>query len=355
MHSLSLHRDNDGEELPPDVHPIVEESNQIIAALNHIDRNPAELIHWPYPALDALTGPMGAGEVWFTAAFSGGGKTTFVVSTVEAWRLQGKKVYIMPLELDPMHFRTYLACMQLGIRPGDALGGLLSLDPSRRDERERLKSAVKAQTRDEFREFVRFDAQESINLRGLEEGLKRAKRWGADIVVVDHIDHIEPEDQSHSNLYGESVRINNAALKMARQNGLLLWFTSQLNMEVAKRDHLAKFGPPMEHHLMYPTAKIKNATGIIGLFRPLRQRREDEDEKAYTELLRARTRGDGDVTDILEPGVVGVTAMKLRNMGHHTGKKVLLGFDRGRVVPLAEKDNYRTTGFGRRIQEVYRG
>ena len=43
-------------------------------------------------------------------------------------------------------------------------------------------------------------------------------------------------------------------------------------MEIGKgRDHLAKYSAPMPHHLMFPTAKIKNATGIIGLFRPLRR------------------------------------------------------------------------------------
>lgn len=351
---LSLHRE-EGEELPPDIHPAVEESNQIVDAVLHINRDPSTLVRWPYPDLDALTGPMGPGEVWFTAAFSGGGKTTFVVSTVEAWRQQGYKVYIMPLELEPKVFRTYLACMQTGTHPGDALGGFLSLDPSRKAERERLAEAVYAQAKPEFSKFIRFDPQESINVRGLEDGLKRAKRWGADIVVVDHIDHIEPEEDSgKANLYGESVRVNNRALTLAKRNNLLLWFTSQLNMEVAKRDHVAKFGPPMEHHLMYPTAKIKNATGIIGLYRPLRQRMADEDEKTFAELLRARMRGEGDVTDILEPNTVGVTAMKLRHMGRNTGKKILLGFDRGRVVPLAEKDKYRT-GFGGRMEEVYRG
>lgn len=351
---LSLHHDQ-GEELPPDVHPAIEESNQIVEALLHIDRDPRTLVRWPYPDLDALTGPMGPGEVWFTAAFSGGGKTTFVVSTIEMWRQQGYKIYVMPLELSPKAFRITLACLQTGTRPGDALGGALALDPSREAERERLRAAVRAQVKPEFSKHIRFDPQESINLRGLHDGLKRAKQWGADIVVIDHIDHIESDDESaKTNLYAESVRVNNAALKLARRNDMLLWFTSQLNMEVAKRDHVAKFGPPMEHHLMYPTAKIKNATGIIGLYRPLRQRRPDEDEKGFAELLRARMRGDGDVTDILEPNTVGVTAMKLRNMGQNAGKKILLGFDRGRVIPLAEKDRYQT-GFGGRIHEVYGG
>jgi KaiC/GvpD/RAD55 family RecA-like ATPase len=342
-----------GEELAPDVHPLVETSNQIIGALEHIDRHPATLVRWPYPDLDTLTGPMGGGEVWFTAAFSGGGKTTFVVSTIEAWRKQGKKVYVMPLELQPSRFRTYLACMEVGIRPGDALSGQLRSDPTRDGERAALKAAVTAQMHKEFSDFVRISPQRSIDVRGLENGLKEAKRFGADVVIVDHIDHIE--DGDGQNLYAESVKVNNAALRMAQDNDLLLWFTSQLNMEIVKgKDHLAKFGPPMQHHLMFPTAKIKNATGIIGLFRPLRKRRPDEDEQDYLRTLKAAHAGEADATDALEPGVMGVTAMKLRNYGQHDGRKILLGVERGRVIPLNERDRYQT-GFGGRVQEVYRG
>jgi hypothetical protein len=126
-------------------------------------------------------------------------------------------------------------------------------------------------------------------------------------------------------------------------------------MEIVKgRDHLAKFGPPMQHHLMFPTAKIKNATGIIGLFRPIRKRKATEDDKLYAESLRAARSGEADATDALEPGVMGVTAMKLRNYGQHDGRKILLGVEQGRVIALPEKDRYET-GFGGSVREVYRG
>ncbi len=329
----------DGEAL--ELHPDVRASDQIIAAVQHIDRDPDSLLRWPWPALDELTGPMGGGEVWFTAAFSGGGKTTFVVSAIEAWRQAGKRVYVMPLELTAPRFRTYLACMTTGTPPGDALSGQLRADSSRGAEREFLKEAVYAQSQPAFAEHVRISEQRSINVKGLEQGLKEAKAFGADVVIVDHIDHIAGGDRS--NLYVDSTAVNDAALAMAQDNDLLLWFTSQLNMEIVKgRDHLAKFGPPMQHHLMFPTAKIKNATGIIGLFRPLRARRSDETDKEFAAALKAARSGQEDAPAALARGVVGVTAMKLRNYGQNDGQKVLLGFERGRVVSLAERDRYTT-------------
>jgi replicative DNA helicase len=320
-----------------------EADQQIEDAIAHIHRDPSTLMHWPFEALDALTGPMGAGEVWFTAAMSGGGKTTFVVSAVEAWRAQGKKIYILPLELEPFRFRTYLACMATGIHPGDALSGALRANPVRADDVARLTRAVKEQRSDEFRKFVRMSEQRVINVRGLEEGLKKAKIFGADIVIVDHVDHIAGGDGT--NLYAESVAVNDAALRMAQDNGMLLWFTSQLNMDIARgRDHLAKFGPPMLHHLMFPTAKIKNATGIIGLFRPIRQRRPDETPEEYKAAIASARAGEADAPAALEPNVMGVTMMKLRNYGQNDGKKTILGFDRGRVVPLEERDRWTTVG-----------
>lgn len=331
----------EGEQL--EVHPDVAASDQIAAAIQHIDRHPDALVRWPYAALDALTGPMGGGELWFTAAFSGGGKTTFVVSTIEAWRLQGKRVYVMPLELSAYRFRTYLACMATGVHPGDALSGHLRADASRAADRERLKEAVYAQGKPEFADHVRISEQRTINVAGLERGLREAKAFGADIVVVDHIDHIEGGDGT--NRYAESVAVNNAALKMALDNDLLLWFTSQLNMEIVKgRDHLAKFGPPMQHHLMFPTAKIQNATGIIGLFRPLRAMKPGETPKEYAADLKAARGGEADAQTALERGAVGVTMMKLRNNGQNEGKKITLAFERGRVISLDEKDRYVTGG-----------
>lgn len=335
----SKYWDDAAEDLAPA--PDVAASDQIIEAIAHIDRHPDALVRWPYPELDGVAGPMGGGEVWFTAAFSGGGKTTFVVSTADAWRRMGKKVYVMPLELSASRFRTYLACMQTGTPPGDALSGQLRADPSRTAERERLKEAVDAQFRDDYQALVRIDPQRSINVKGLERGLKEAKRFGADVVIVDHIDHIE--GGNGSNLYTESVAVNNLALRLAQDNDLLLWFTSQLNMEIVKgRDHLAKFGPPMQHHLMFPTAKIKNATGIIGLFRPLRGMHPGETAKEYAAALKAARAGEVDAPTALEPGVMGVNAMKLRNYGQNEGKKVALAFERGRVLPMLERDRWTT-------------
>src|ERR1043165_8834920 len=113
----------------PVVHPIVIASDQVTDAMAALDRHPSIYLRWPFADLDALTGPMAPGNVWFVCANSGGGKTTFIASVILRWRHAGKRVYVMPLETRPNEFRTLLACLETNIHPGDALSGNLRTMP----------------------------------------------------------------------------------------------------------------------------------------------------------------------------------------------------------------------------------
>lgn len=318
-------------------------SDQIVDAIQHLDRDLDTLVRWPYPELDALTGPMGEGEVWFVPAFSGGGKTTFIASTIEAWRQQGLRIYVMPLELQPKRFRTYLACMQVGSHPGDALSGLLRLDPSRREEREQVREALYAQMQPAFLDHVLISEQRAIDLGGLEAGLKEAKRFGAHVVIVDHIDHIEGDGTN--GLYAASKEVNHGALRMAQDNGLLCVFTSQLNMDISRGDRLGKYAPPMVHQVQFPSVKLQVATGMVGLYRPLRDLADGETPDEYAKAMKAARAGATDAPDMLEPNTMGVVAMKLRNYGQHDGRKIRLAVEQGRVLPLPEKDRHGTSTY----------
>ena len=124
-------------------------------------------LRWPFPELDAMTGPMAPGNVWFVCAASGGGKTTFVASVIDLWRLAGKRIYVMPLETRPHEFRTYLACMAQGIHPGDVLSGEFANHPNYRAQRDVLKGEFLAQTKSPYVECVMVSEQRAINLDGL--------------------------------------------------------------------------------------------------------------------------------------------------------------------------------------------
>ncbi|HXU02145.1 MAG TPA: DnaB-like helicase C-terminal domain-containing protein [Polyangia bacterium] len=334
-------RVDDGDDLPK-ITPELIASDQVTEACIALDRHPNTFVRWPFPELDALTGPMAPGNVWFVCAASGGGKTTFVASVIDLWREAGKRVYVMPLETRPQEFRTYLACMALGVHPGDALSGQLRMLPDGEAKRLALKSELRLQGISPYVDRVMLSSQRAINIGGLTQGLKEAKAFGADVVIVDHIDHIA--GGNGSNLYAEAKAVNDGALRMAQDNDLLLLFTSQLNMSASKGDYLAKYLPPRTEHVAFGTLKQRNATGMIGLFRPLRKRRSDELEDDYVKALRSARSGSGTVSDMLEPNAMGVIAMKLRNYGAREGMKSYLTVQHGRVFGMDEKDKYTTGG-----------
>jgi hypothetical protein len=70
----------------------------------------------------------------------------------------------------------------------------------------------------------------------------------------------------------------------------------------------------------------------------------NETGEEYAALLKAARSGTAEPHTMLEPHVVGVSAMKLRNYGQHEGKRVTLGFHHGRVVDIPERDRYTTSG-----------
>jgi hypothetical protein len=205
-----------------------------------------------------------------------------------------------------------------------------------------LKSELNAQLQKPYVDRVMVSGVRAINLAGLVEGLKEAKAFGADVVLVDHIDHIA--GGPGSNLYAEAKAVNHGALRMAQDNDMLLVFTSQLNMSASKGDYLTKYMPPRDDHIAFGSLKRQVATGMIGLFRPLRKPVPGESDEDYVKTLKAARTGTGDVSAALEPNTMGVTAMKLRNYGAREGQKTYLHVQAGRVSDMAEKDRYSTGG-----------
>jgi replicative DNA helicase len=316
-------------------------SNQVLEAQDFLDRAGDTCIRWPWPELDAVTGPMNPGEVWFICAISSGGKTTFVTSAIDLWEQQGRRIYVMPLETRPRSFRTQLACYKCGIHPGDALSGQLKHTPGGEEKRERIITALDAQLEPDYLRRVMVSEQEAINVKGLERGLREAVDFNADIVIVDHIDHIEGENAG--NLYAASKAVNHAALRMAQKNDLLLVFTSQLNLSAQRSpDHLARYAPPRVDHVLMPGVKQQIATGMIGLFRKVRDMKQSETPDDYAAALAKARKGELPAPDVLDATVMGVNAMKLRHYGSREGTRLYLGFEHGHVTSLSEKDRWST-------------
>lgn len=307
-----------------------ERVDQLTEAILDLERPSDSYIRWPWAAVDAMTSGMSRGDVWYTCAFSGVGKTTFVASATNRWLDQGRVVCVLPLETQPKRFRTILACQRTGISPGDAFSGLLR---ERNDGR--LKVLTDALHAQYHTASLHVSSVREINLATFHKACSHAKRVKADVLIVDHVDHIAAGDGS--NLYAESVKVNRKALNLAQDMGLLLVLCSQLNTDALRnQDHLAKFQPPREQFVKFGTHKREIATGMLGLYRPVRGRKADEDPATFKELMRKAKVGEIEPHHALMPHTMGVVLMKDRNYGAD-GRRTLLSVYSGRVEDREER------------------
>lgn len=323
------------------VSPAAVASDQVVAALLDIERAPDSYVRWPYVILDALYGGMAPATVHYVVGFSGMGKSTFIASVIGRWVGQGRRVDVMPLETSAKTFRTYLACQEAGIDPGAMLSGDFWRWPNAEAVRATVAETLRAQMRGAFGERCYVHGVEAVTATKLRVAARDAAERGAEILVVDHIDHIEGDGERRASLYEQSVQVNRAALSVARDTGLVLVLMSQANQEALRGnpDHMAKYAALRDSQVLQGGHKRQVATGMLGIYRPLLDCPEGADVGEVAEwkeaVSRAR-RGEEPPSTALEPGAVGVNLMKSRNYGGREGQRVRLRWSAGRVVdPLA--------------------
>lgn len=326
--------------LPEAKDPAVIATDQIVDACGLVNRGSDEFLRFPWASLAQLTGNIPPATVSFVGAFSGGGKTTFVSSFVTALLELRKKIYVMALETTPDHFRTYLACQKLGIRPGDVLTGQTHDMPNG----DAIRQSVEAEIKSQFRELdgvLRVSNEESINRDRLAKAYEEAAEWGAELVLVDHIDNIDPD--SPSDLYSESVASVKLIDKLSKRHSLKSLLTSQLNNTIATGNKLSKYQPPQVPHFYMGQHKIHVALMVLGLFRPIRKMRVGETPAEYRAALAAAKAGDAEPQSVLEQGMMGVNMPKSRYYGEREGQRAFLRVSRGRVYdsePTSIEERY---------------
>lgn len=302
---------------------------QVLAALDSLSRPASDFVRWPYPTLDALTGPLAPGTVTVAGAASGGGKTTFVTSTIAGWLAAGVRVAVAPLELEPWDWRKQMAAVRAEVMPGDVLSGELLI---REQTGDTLARALLDRVRTELRLMQAKRAHEhglyvvpdrSLSVSRLARVFAHAAEHDYRVVVIDHIDHVADEE-GRSGL-DESKAVNQAVAALAQEFGRVVLATSQLNARRFQgKDRLAKYQPPESKDLYLHTFKEHVATHIVGLFRPIQP---DADADA---ISKARD-GSAEPLTVLAPNTMGVVYAKSRNYGSREGRRVYLTVDRGAV------------------------
>jgi KaiC/GvpD/RAD55 family RecA-like ATPase len=307
-------------------------------------------LRWPWEALDRMAGGLGPGAMAYVCARTGSGKSTLITSAIDQWMAEGRKIFHMPLETEPGEWRLRWACHRVGFDAGDVLSGVAQQRPDWPEWRDRIDAERESQRSDELKQRgLWVDPVPEVNAKNLVEAIQLAADSACDVIIVDHIDQLEAEEGS--SLFNESVRANKWAKKVAKKTGMRIVMTSQLNRLPPSADRMTRYLPPQERDVYMGEHKGHVATLMLGLFRPLRERRQDEPvpmkgsgmEDRYVEALRAARSGAVETWTMLKENTMGVVSMKNRNSGkdRHEGQRCELGVEQGRVVEIPERDRYR--------------
>lgn len=315
---------------------ISDTAEQVGEALAGLDLDASAYLRLPFPSLDAVVRGIAPGDIWFVAAFSGRGKTTLLTSLVQWLMDSGRTVYYMGLESRPSEIRTHIACKRpdIDLDPGDVLSGELAAHhPHWPTIRRALVTAIEQQRERPTRDRLFVNGDEFIDAPRLALALEEAADVHADVVIIDHIDHVTSFDGT--GLWEQSVKACHTVLQSAQKYGLRMLVATQLNNEAVRGNILAQYHPPQPHHIYLGGQKRMIAAGMLGLYRPLKA--------GVTKEELSDVRDDkASVTTILEPNTMGIVVMKHRKYGRFEGAKVALGVERGNVVEIAERDRYVT-------------
>lgn len=309
-----------------DVAPSVQAGHEIQEAISDLYREPHEYHHLPWPALDKSVGGMPGGEICFVVAFSSNGKTMFLTSMLnELFERTKKKIYYMGLESRPKTLRTHWACKRLGYDAGDFFSGRFLEWPNHQAIRAELNDEVNSQQiDDEKMDRVRFCPASYIDARNLVRAADAAEKFGADIFVIDHIDHID--GAMGKNHYAQSREVNQTILNIAQDYGFLMVPASQLNNEAAKGNKIALCLPPQPQHVKMGGHKREIATWMLGLYRPLKV------AGVLASDMKAVNAGLKRPQDICEPQTMAVVNMKHRFYGQREGERTYLKVEHGKVL-----------------------
>jgi replicative DNA helicase len=217
--------------------------------------------------LHRITGYLPKGSLAILAAQTGLGKSTFLMSVLDDWIEAGYTVSMRQLE-EPLIDRLL------------------------------------------------FFPDRYLSLDALEQAAEEAKDLGSDILIVDHLNHMEGSSDPR-----ELKRIVQRAKALAEQYKLLVLAAAQINRASYQGGHrLTRYMPAQLQHIMGGSAIEQNAVVVLNLWRPVIVP-IDKREKALIEMAK---KGEIEPSLVLQPMKMGVVDLKNRIDGSLESKRCVL-------------------------------
>lgn len=300
------------------------QERQVGQAVQRVELPASAFIHLPWPKLDAVVGGIAPGTVTFLAGHTGSGKTSFLLTLTLKLLAQGARIYYAGLESHPKILRSQLACRVLGHDPGWILTGEYLKDVNAAAIRAQLVEEIHRQDTSEAYRRIRFAPQESVDLKAMANILVEAKDFGADLVIVDHIDALT------SGTSAKEFTESRASVSLAKSLGAeklqhRLFIATQTNWTGLSHDPLRNHRPIRSDMIYMGGHKEQYADLFLGTYRPL-------NPGATKDQLAAVRDGNADISTILAPNTTAINVIKHRLRGERRGDIITLGYWRGEII-----------------------
>lgn len=307
-----------------EVQHIAEQDAQVGEALDFLDLKAEDFLRYPWPLLDQALGGLSPRRPHWFAAHTGAGKTSLVETLKKHYMIAGKRVYSAGLELQPSELRTVVACRMLGVDHGELFKGNLQRGADWPTLRETLRREIQSQRTEAFyTEHLRLAPFDRLTADVAARICDRAAEWNADILFVDHVDHLDAEANGGRER-AESLAVVKVLNALAKSHGLRAIFTSQTNREGKANNPLRDHYPISAEMVRHGDHKIMESAAFCGLRRPIKR---DIDKGLLAEAHRDRSK----IRDLLATHTMAVNVMKDR-YGHASHEDIWLGFWRGEVL-----------------------
>lgn len=291
-------------------------ADQVAGAQKLLMRDVSRAPRWTWHHLDGVTGPMMPGDLVVVGALRGNGKSTFLMSQMEAFAEGGQPTLYFPLEIDPEVCRLHWAAWRLGInRSAVARQEWDQLGPGAEDAVHQVLEEQK------HNPMIHFATPKRVTLKALSDWCKWACReFNAKVVMLDHLHRIEVErTANHRVAVTDAIR---AIKDLGRELGLVIVAAAQLNRS---SDPIDAYTPPVLSRLKETAAIEEEADVVLMLSRKLRRDLPD----GWQQDLKLGRISERDLAD---GNVMVVTCRKHRLDDEAMNARVLLAIENGRVA-----------------------